>query len=125
MSKPAIHWRLMFRVNNRPALDRCLGRTLPLIGEGVEVVECMPYWKIPELWECDVVSPLPDGSAAEHVLACLLAAKRLAVGWLITGSLSTKTAEGFGGVFDAKSHGSPAGAAMGLEWASFRITAPG
>ena len=34
----SIHWRLMFRVNDRRALDRCLARTLPLFGHGVEEV---------------------------------------------------------------------------------------
>ena len=114
----SIHWRLMFRVNDRRALDRCLARTLPLLGGSVEVGECKPYWKTPELWECNVVSPVRVGTAAEQVLACLLAAMNLATGWYILGSLSVESAEGFSGVFD-KRQGSASGAAVGLEWASF------
>jgi hypothetical protein len=86
----SIHWRLMFRVNDRRALDRCLARTLPLFEDGVEVGECKPYWKTPELWECNLVSPVPAGSAAEQVLACLLTAMSLATGWYILGSLSAR-----------------------------------
>jgi hypothetical protein len=121
----SIHWRLMFRVSNRRALDRCLARTLPLFGGGVEVGECKPYWKIPELWECNVVSSLPAGSTAEQVLACLLTAKSLASGWYILGALSAETADGFSGVFDAKGQGSALGPAVGLEWASFHLGASG
>jgi hypothetical protein len=114
-----INWRLMFRVNDRRALDRCLARTLPLFGSAVEVGECKPYWKIPELWECNLVSPVSTGSTAEQVLACLLVAMSLGSGWYILGSLSAETAEGFSGVFNANGQGSATGAAVGLEWASF------
>jgi hypothetical protein len=121
----SIHWRLMFRVNDRRALDRCLARTLPLFGGGVEVGECKPYWKIPELWECNLMSPVPTGSTAEQVLACLLTATSLATGWYILGSLSAESAEGFSGVFNAKGQGIVSGAAVGLEWASFDIETAG
>lgn len=120
----SVHWRLMFRVNDRRALDRCLARTLPLFGVGVEVGECKPYWKIPELWECNVVSPVHAGPAAEQVLECLLAAMNLATGWYILGSLSAKSAVGFSGVFDAR-QGVVSGPAVGLEWASFDLGTAG
>jgi len=117
----------MFRVNDRRALDRCLARTLPLFEDGVEVGECKPYWKTPELWECNLVSPVPAGSAAEQVLACLLTAMSLATGWYILGSLSGQSAEGFSGVFNAKWQGSAfaSGPAVGLEWASFDLGTSG
>lgn len=117
----SIQWRLMFRVSDRRALDECLARTLPLIGAGITLGECMQYWKIPELWECKLVSPLLAGTTAEQILACLLIAKRLATGWYISGSLSTESAEGFSGVFDIKGSGRVAGPAFGLEWASFQL----
>jgi hypothetical protein len=117
----SIHWRLMFRVNDRRALDKCLARTLPLFGGGVKVGECRPYWKIPELWECNLVSPIPAGSTAEQLLACLLTAMSLATGWYILGSLSAESAEGFSGVFNAKGQGRASGPAVGLEWASFDL----
>ena len=116
----SIYWRLMFRVNDRRALDRCLERTLPLFGGGVEVGECKPYWKIPELWECYLVSPVAVGTTAEQVFACLLTAMSLASGWYILGSLSVESAETFSGVFD-KRRGNASGPAVGLEWASFDI----
>lgn len=121
----SIYWRLMFRVNDRRSLDRCLARTLPLFGSGIEVGECKPYWKMPELWECNLVSPVTTGSAAEQVLACLLTAMNLATGWYILGSLSAESAEGFSGVFNAKGQGSASGPAVGLEWASFDLGTTG
>src|SRR5262249_59789050 len=97
----SICWRLMFRVNDRRALDRCLERTLPLFGGGIEVGECKPYWKIPELWECNLVSPVPAEPTAEQVLACLLTAMNLATGWYILGSLSAQSAVGLSRLFNA------------------------
>jgi hypothetical protein len=117
----SIHWRLMFRVSDRRALDKRLARALPFFGAGVEVGECKPYWKIPELWECNLVSLVPACSPAEQVLACLLTAKGLANGWYILGSLSADSADGFSGVFDAKGQGRAAGRMLGLEWASFLL----
>jgi hypothetical protein len=117
----SIHWRLMFHVSDRHALDKCLARVLPLFGDGVEVGECKPYWKIPEQWECNLVSLVRAESAAEQVLACLLTAKSLATGWYVLGSLSADSADGFSGLFDAKGQGGASGLAVGLAWASFHV----
>jgi hypothetical protein len=92
-----------------------------LFGEGVEVGECTPYWKIPELWECNLMSRIPSGTAAEQVLGCLLTAMSLGTGWYILGTLSAESAEGFSGVFNAKGQSSASGPAVGLEWASFDL----
>src|SRR5262249_24982401 len=119
------HWHLMFRVSNRRALDKCLARVLPLFGAGVEVGECKPYWKIPELWECSLVSFIPAGTTAEQVLDCLLTAKSLASGWYILGSLSAERADRFSGVFDGRGRGGASGTAVGLEWASFHLGTTG
>ena len=115
-----VSWRLMFRVNDRRAFDKCLARLIPLLGPGVVVGEGRPYWKIPALWECAAEGPALAGSAAEQVLGCLLVAKRLAAGWLVGGPLSADGALGFSGVFAAGPNG-PASFAPGLEWASFDI----
>jgi hypothetical protein len=90
-----------------------------LFGPGVEVGECKPYWKIPELWECSLVSPAA-GSVAEQVLGCLLVAQSLATGWYVLGSLSAESANGFSGVF-ALRQGSGYTKVVGLEWASFDL----
>jgi hypothetical protein len=110
----SVQWRLLFRVRHRCALDKCLVRTLPLFGSGVEVGECKPYWKIPGLWECHLVSPAPAGSTAEQVLACLLIAQSLAYGWYVLGSLSAESADGFSGVF-AQGQGGASSKVVGLE----------
>jgi hypothetical protein len=115
-----IAWRLMFRVGNRAAFDKCLARVLPLLGPGCEPGEGRPYWKIPELWECTATVPIQGESVAEQVLGCLMAAQRLAAGWYILGSLSTENADGFSGVFAVK-EGGGASHVVGLEWASFQF----
>ena len=120
----SVRWRLMFRVKDRSGLDKCLARTLPLFGDSVELGECKPYWKITELWECNLLSSVPDGNAAEQVFGCLLTATNLASGWHILGSLSADAADGISGVFDAR-NGSASGPAVGLEWASFDLGAVG
>jgi hypothetical protein len=112
----------MFRVANRAAFDRCLARTLPLLGGGLEADEGRPYWKMPELWECNIVCPLTGGSVAEQVLACLLVAQRLASGWYVLGSLSAESAVGFSGVF-SRGHNGSFSTVPGLEWASFDVVA--
>ena len=117
-----VQWRLMFRVANRAAFDKCLARTLPLLGAGCEAGDGRPYWKIPELWECAVVAPVAGESAAEQVMSCLLAAQRLASGWYILGTLSADSTEGFSGVF-ATGHSGSASKVSGLEWASFLVVA--
>jgi hypothetical protein len=120
----SVLWRLLFRVANRPAFDRCLARALPLLGDGRDVGEGRPYWKDPALWECGVVSRATAESAAEVVLGCLLAAQRLASGWYILGSLSAESAEGFSGVFAAGQSGGSS-KVPGLEWASFDVVGAG
>jgi hypothetical protein len=112
----------MFRVPDRSALDKCLARVLPLFGAGVRVGECRPYWKIPELWECRLVSPASANSVAEQVLGCLLVAQGLASGWYVFGSLLAESADGFSGVF-AVGQGSGSSKVVGLEWASFDLGA--
>src|SRR5579884_3889471 len=119
-----VQWRLMFRVANRAAFDKCLARVLPLLGGGCEAGEGRSYWKMPELWECGVTAPATGASPAEQVLGCLLAAQRLASGWYILGTLSAECAEGFGGVFAAGQSGA-ASRIPGLEWASFDVVPAG
>jgi hypothetical protein len=115
-----VQWRLMFRVADRAAFDKCLAHTLPLLGAGCEAGEGQPYWKSPELWECAVAVPISEGSVAAQVLSCLLAAQRLASGWHIFGTLSADCADGFSGVFAAGQSGA-ASSVPGLEWASFDV----
>lgn len=116
----AIHWHLMFRVSNKRAFDKCLDHVLPLLGNEHEKSDAEPYWKIPELWETVVITPIPDCSAAEQIGRVILVAQRLARGWCIQGSPSAESAEGFGGVF---SLGFNKGVSKvpGLEWAAFDI----
>ena len=114
----------MYRVANRRALDKCLARTLPLFNQGYVLGECKPYWKIPELWECDLDMPMSAKSVAEQLLACLLIAYSLASGWYILGSLSAENANGFEGVFSLGQSGARSNV-VGLEWASFSLLEEG
>ena len=119
-----IHWRLMFRVSNQQAFDKCLTRTLPLLGSAVGIGECKPYWKIPELWECNLTSPVLPGTTAEQVLECLLICYRLAPVWHISGSLDANSVNSFTGVFDQR-QGGVSSPLDWLEWASFRFVTGG
>jgi hypothetical protein len=117
-----VHWRLMYRVSNRAAFDRCLARTVLLIDDGYSVGECGPYWKIPELWECALRTPVTTESVAEQIHACLTIAYRLASGWYVLGSLTAESANGFNGVFALGDNGARS-YVVGLEWASFVLVA--
>ncbi len=115
-----VHWRLMFRVSDRAAFEKCLARALAALGPGCVAGDGRPYWKMPELWECPVAATAPAGAVADRVFGALLAAYRLASGWHLTGSLSEGSADGFGGVFAAGQDGASA-RVVGLEWASFEL----
>jgi hypothetical protein len=113
-----VAWRLMFRVNDRRAADRCLAKALGLLTASVSD-EPKPYWKMPELWEVSLLSKfeLPTG---EGVLSLLAAADALATGWHVSGPmLANGQVSLFEGVFDRKigSHEHVAG----LLWASFSV----
>ena len=110
----------MFRVRKQASFDKCLARTVPLLGPGSVVSGGQPYWKMPELWECTASTPVAGTSAAEQVLECLLAANRVGIGWHVFGSLSNESAEGFTGVFSVRENGRSSRVA-GLEWASFDL----
>jgi hypothetical protein len=109
----------MFRVANQASFDKVFAKALPLLGTNAEVGESKPYWKNPELWECNVLTPSPAGSIGEKVLACLVTAQALASGWHVSGSLSYESAGGFSGVF-ARRQGNQAHI-VGLAWASFSL----
>lgn len=115
-----VQWRLMFRVGNQAAFDRCLALTIPLFEATFKSTEGRPYWKVPELWECSVEVPLSGESTAELILESLLTSQRLATGWTILGSLSADCAVGFSGVFAAEKN-EGASKVPGLEWASFDV----
>ncbi len=116
----SVHWRLMFRVGSRDAFQKCLDRSLALLGPDSVPREGQPYWKIPDLWECRVSAPVPAGTVADQVLGTLLAANRLGTGWHLNGSLSPVSATGFSGVLAVGKSGASAHIA-GLEWASFDL----
>jgi hypothetical protein len=112
----------MYRVANRSAFDRCLARTVSHFDQGYDVGDCKPYWKIPELWECSLSTPVPSESVAEQLHGCLIHAYRLASGWFILGSLTAESSDGFEGIFNCGSAGARSYVA-GLEWASFVLQA--
>jgi hypothetical protein len=112
-------WRLMYRVANQAAFDKCLARTIPVLNDGSVVSECKPYLKMPELWECAVDTPIHIESVPDQVFACLRMAYDLATGWYVIGALSPESAHGFEGVFAAEHAGGARSNVPGLEWASF------
>jgi hypothetical protein len=110
-----VAWRLLFRVNDRVAADRCvasaLRRLTAIVTEGPK-----PYWKQTELWEVCLQSSLAP-PVSEGVLLLLVAADALGTGWnvsgpvILDGELSV-----FEGIFDRR-WGRPH--VPGLHWASF------
>jgi hypothetical protein len=117
-----VQWRLLFRVSNQKSLDKCLSYIRPLLGDGCKFSEGRPYWKDPDLWECDAVGPLLSRAPAEQAFACLLTAQRLASPWCVMGSFSAESAEGLSGVFAVDQNAGRSKVA-GLTWASFDIVA--
>ena len=116
-----IHWHLMFRVANRRAFNRCLTRTMPLLGQGAKLKgDGKQYWKTPALWECVVVAPRVSGTPAEQAYHGLLLAMGLGVGWHVSGPITEDSVEEFEGVFDVRGNHS---FVTGLEWAHFQFLA--
>ncbi len=113
-------WRLMFRVANRRALERCLADAVSSFNNEYVVGECKPYWKVPELWEAIVTTAVTAVSVQEQVFAILLSAYRLGTSWSICGCLSEESASGFEGVF-SQGHAGARSNVVGLEWASFTV----
>jgi len=112
-----VAWRLMFRVNDRVAADRCLAGALDRLAASV-TEEPKPYWKKPELWEVSLRSQF-GSPASEGVVSVLSAANALATGWYVSGPvLVDGQLSGFEGVFDSqwgRQH------VTGLQWASFSV----
>jgi len=111
-------WRLMFRVNDERAANKCLSRAIEAIPATV-VESPRPYWKIPELWEMtlqsEFESPVPNG-----VLETLLAADRIGSDWTVSGPLLVdEEVSVFEGIFNA---GPARPHVAGLHWASFSVS---
>ncbi len=54
MLKTMMHMTLMFPVAHAHKAKKELHRTEELLDQKLDVSKCQPYWKIPELWTCDV-----------------------------------------------------------------------
>jgi hypothetical protein len=119
MPQCRITWRLMFRVNDGRAAQRCIDRVRERLGGEWQVALCERYWKMPELWECCLEGAELDRSVAEMVLHCLLLANRLGVGWRVLGPSCADRIDGFSGVLAINASGAPS--VPGLEWASFDL----
>jgi hypothetical protein len=115
-----IAWRLLFRVKDLHKAQGRLEAVRQALGVEMTVTACQQYWKIPELWDCslvskDVVKPLP-----EAVFDCLVLASQLGNGWYLQGPLVKNGALAiFDGVLDVQKSSTPHVA--GLEWGSFSI----
>jgi hypothetical protein len=112
-----VAWRLMFRVNDAPAMERCVARALEILGAKI-TGNPKPYWKKPELWEVSFRSPfaLPAESGVFEVLRT---ANCLGTGWLVSGPLVTDGAIAvFDGIFNV---GTGRPHISGLQWASFSV----
>jgi hypothetical protein len=118
----AIRWVLMFRVATHDAAMAELRRAEELLGRTLQVSECEPYWKIPELWRCTALAELGPMPLHERNSTALILASRIAYGWYVLGPyLSDEgTLESFEGIFNRDG---PGGLAS-LDWAHFELVEP-
>jgi hypothetical protein len=113
-----VAWRLLFRVNNRAAADRCTAGAQRVVPGLVVGDPPKPYWKSPELWEVSCRSEF-TWLDSEGIVAILKAANALGNGWYVMGpSFTDDRLHGFDGVFDVRSGRAHA---TGLHWASFSL----
>ncbi|WP_415948341.1 hypothetical protein [Streptomyces sp. KLOTTS4A1] len=80
----SIRWRCFMRVSTQQKAEHLVRRMQDLLGSPMEIESYERYWKIPELAEVCVTSPLHQETAAEAFLAALEAAWALARGWSVS-----------------------------------------
>jgi hypothetical protein len=119
MLKTMMHMTLMFRVAHAHKAKKELQRTEELLNQKLDVRKCEPYWKIPELWTCDVSLEFDAPSVAEQITGVLLRANRLANGWYVLGPSHRPdgSLETFTGIFKRQEQ---AARIQSLEWAEFQ-----
>jgi hypothetical protein len=115
-----IAWRLLFRVKDLHKAQGRVEAVCQTLGVELAVTVCEQYWKIPELWECSLVSKDEEKPLPVAVFDCLMLASQLGNGWYVQGPLVNSSALAiFEGVFDLQKSSTPHVA--GLEWGSFSI----
>jgi len=110
----------MFRVSTREKAEKEIERAGALLGHTLQLGKCERYWKIPELWACEVTSEFEAADEADRVFRCLLLANRLAYHWSVGGPhlRLDGTLERLDGVF---SHSHAKAKLQSLEWAEFVV----
>ncbi|MFI6346473.1 hypothetical protein [Streptomyces sp. NPDC050560] len=76
-----IRWRCFLRVRDRRAAERVVGRVERVMGREVRMERYERYWKIPELAEVWLVSPLHRTTAESALLTTLRSAWQVATPW--------------------------------------------
>lgn len=119
-----VAWKLMFRVTGIDQLRKKTEQVLKLLSVPLTVLSEERYYKIPELFVFSAQSNYDLDTLDEIVVAVLLDANRLGIGWFLTG-LTVYPDHGleFEGVFDIRQSGNAKIA--GLEWASFSVMPAG
>lgn len=115
-----ISWCLMFRVKDLRKAQVRVEKVREAFGTEVEVRSCNQYWKLPELWDCQLETGEMDKPIPEAICDCLLLAGKIGNGWFLLGPLiKDGVLVVFKGVFGTQNSGTPYIA--GFEWGSFSI----
>ncbi|WP_344976208.1 hypothetical protein [Streptosporangium fragile] len=76
-----INWRGHLRVTKQVGAERMIARMGAALGEPFTLLSYQRYWKIPELAEVQLTSPLGVQEPQEAVFRTMLAAQRVAGPW--------------------------------------------
>lgn len=79
-----IHWRGYLRVNKQTGAESVIAKMSKALGEPLTLLTYERYWKIPELAEVRMTSPLDAQKPQEAVFRTLLTAQRIAGPWSVT-----------------------------------------
>ncbi|GIH72770.1 hypothetical protein [Sphaerimonospora thailandensis] len=115
-----IHWRGYLRVNKHAGAGRVIARMGKAAGEPFTLLSCESYWKMPELAEVRMSSPLGAQEPQEAVFHTLLTAQRIANPWSVTCNIGDDRLD-LEGI--AAKTASARFTVPGVDWLLFSVTA--
>ncbi|MFC4062277.1 hypothetical protein ACFOWE_28580 [Planomonospora corallina] len=115
-----INWRGYLRVNKQAGAERVIARMGAALGEPFTLLSYQRYWKMPELAEVQLTSPLGVQEPQEAVFRTMLAAQKIAGPWSVTCHMFSDRLD-FEGVAakTVRAHLT----VPGVEWLLFSVTA--
>ncbi|MFI7610287.1 hypothetical protein ACIBP6_03515 [Nonomuraea terrae] len=114
-----IHWRGYLRVNKQVGAERVINRMGRVLGDTFTLLSYERYWKIPELAEVRLTSPLGAREPQDAVFRTLLAVRRLGGPWSVGCQMQDDRLE-FEGIAAKTAHARFV--VPGVEWLLFSVT---